>query len=169
MGTHWLFLFLGPATIAFALPVYEQRRLIRKHWLILLWGVVIGSGVALSTSWALASILHFSPEVRASLLPRSITTPFAVAMAERIGGRAELTASLTAITGLVGAMLGEVVLRWLPLRSSFARGAMYGMGAHGIGVARAREMGQEEGAVAGIIMILAGLMNVLGVVVFMAM
>ena len=166
LGTHWLVLFLGPATLAFALPVYEQRELIRRHWVILLAGALVGSGIALGTSWWLASWLHLSPEVRASLLPRSVTTPFALDMAHRLGGGAELTASLTAVTGLFGAAVGEILLKWLPLRSSFARGAMYGMGAHGAGVARAREMGAEEGAVAGVIMILAGLLNVLGVAVF---
>ncbi len=65
------------------------------------------------------------------------------------------------ITGLIGASLGEVLLKWLPLRSSFARGALFGMGAHGAGTARARQVGAEEGSVAGLVMVLAGLASVL--------
>lgn len=161
-GAHWLVLLLGPATVAFAIPIYQHRQLIRQHWLILTVGVMVGSGIALGSSWLLASVLDLSPEMRASLLPRSVTTPFALAVSQRIGGAAELTASLTALTGLLGAVIGEVILKVLPLRSSFARGAMLGMGAHGSGVAKAREMGSEEGAVAGVIMIMAGLLNVSG-------
>jgi len=165
-GGHWLVLLLGPATVAFAIPIYEQRVLIKRHWLILLVGIVGGSGLALGSAWAMANALHLSPEMRASLMPRSVTTPFAMAVAQRLGGVAELTASLTAVTGLFGAAIGELLIKWLPLRSAFARGAMYGMGAHGAGVAKAREIGEEEGAVAGVIMISAGLLNVVGASLF---
>jgi len=161
-GTDWLAGLLGPATVAFAIPIYEQRALIARYWTILLAGVLVGSAIAVGVSWWLAGLLQFSPEMRASLLPRSITTPFAMEISQRIGGLPALTASFTAVTGLFGAAIGESLLLWLPLRSSFARGALFGMGAHGAGVAKARELGAEEGAVAGLIMVFAGLVNVLG-------
>jgi predicted murein hydrolase (TIGR00659 family) len=161
-GTGWLVALLGPATVAFAIPIYEQRRTIARHWAVLLAGVVAGSAIAVAVSWGLAGLFHLTPDLRASLLPRSITTPFAMAVSERIGGLPALTAAFTAVTGLFGAAVGESLLVWLPLRSAFARGALFGMGAHGAGVAKARELGEEEGAVAGLIMIFAGLVNVLG-------
>jgi predicted murein hydrolase (TIGR00659 family) len=160
-GTHWLLTMLGPVTVAFALPIYEQRALIRRHWPILVVGVLVGSSVAILTAWLMASLLGFSPGWRLSLLPRSITTPFAMAMSNDIGGVPELTAIFVILTGLCGAAVGEILLKWLPLRSSLARGALLGMGAQGAGVARAQEMGGEEASVAGLVMILAGLLNVL--------
>jgi len=78
-----------------------------------------------------------------------------------IGGIPDLTAVFVVLTGIFGAVLGELLLAWLPLRSALARGALFGMGAHGAGVAQARRMGQEEGAIASLVMILAGLCNVL--------
>jgi len=165
-GTSWLVSLIGPATVAFAIPVHENRALIRKHWVLLLIGTVAGSAISLGSAWALAWLFHLSPEMQASLLPRSITTPFAMTVSKDIGGLPELTAAFTAITGLFGAAIGEGLMGWLPLRSSFARGALFGMGAHGAGVAKAREVGEEEGAVAGLIMVFAGLLNVLAVVVF---
>jgi putative effector of murein hydrolase len=96
-----------------------------------------------------------------SLLPRSVSTPFAIAFAEDVGGVPELAATCVVITGLIGAALGELLMNWLPLRSSFARGALFGMGAHGAGTARARQVGAEEGSVAGLVMVLAGLTSVL--------
>ncbi len=167
-GTHWLVSLLGPATVAFAIPIYEQRRTIVRNWPILVVGVVCGSVIAIAISWWLAGLLQLSPEIRASLLPRSITTPFAMEMAETVGGIPALTASFTAVTGLFGAAIGESLLLYLPLRSSFARGASFGMGAHGAGVAKARELGDEEGAVAGLVMVFAGLLNVLGAAVVYA-
>ncbi|OAM87657.1 LrgB family protein [Termitidicoccus mucosus] len=167
-GTHWLVTLLGPATVAFALPIYEQRALIRRHAGTLALGVLTGSVIAAGSGWVLANLLHLSPALRMSLLPRSVTTPLAMATSESIGGIPGLTASFTAITGLFGAAVGETVIACLPLRTAFARGALFGMGAHGAGVAKARELGHEEGAIAGLVMVVAGLVNVLGATVIMA-
>ncbi|WP_265592564.1 LrgB family protein [Verrucomicrobium sp. BvORR034] len=167
-GTWWLGSLLGPATVAFAVVVHEHRQLIRKHWGTLAVGVVFGSLLALASAWILAKVLHFSPEWQASLLPHSVTTPFAQAVSREIGGMPELTACLVAVTGLFGAAMGEALISWLPLRTAFARGAMLGMGAHGAGTAKAYELGREEGAVAGVIMIMAGLLNVVGITILLA-
>jgi putative effector of murein hydrolase len=81
-------------------------------------------------------------------------------VASGIGGIPQIAAVSTAVTGLLGAVIGDGLLKYLPLRSAFARGALFGMGAHGVGVAKAYELGQEEGSIAGLVMILAGLANV---------
>lgn len=160
-GTHWLVLLLGPATVAFAVPIFEQRALIRRHWPALLLGMVAGSAAAMLSAWGLATLLGVGGELRLSLLPRSISTPFAMTVSGDIGGVPDLTAVFVVFTGVLGAALGEGMLRWLPLRSSLARGALFGMGAHGAGVAKASQVGREEGAVAGLVMVLVGVMNVL--------
>ena len=160
-GTHWLLVLLGPATMAFALPIFEQRRLIRRHWGILVIGVLAGSAIAFASSWLLAWGLGLSPQLRLSLLPRSVTTPFALEFTRRVGGSPELTATCVVITGLLGASLGELLVAWMPLRSGFARGALFGMGAHAVGTAKAREVGELEGSVAGLTMVMAGILSVL--------
>lgn len=160
-GTHWLVSMLGPATVAFALPIFEQRGVIRRHWPVLLAGVAAGTTIALLTAWGLSSLLGLSESLRLSLLPRSISTPFAMTVSGDIGGIPNLTAVFVGLTGIFGAALGELLLALLPLRTSLARGALFGMGAHGAGVDRARRIGREEGAIASLVMILAGLGNVL--------
>lgn len=159
-GTHWLVALLGPATVAFAVPIYEQRALIRRRWPLLLAGMVAGSLTAVATSWALAYVLGIDGELRLSLLPRSISTPFAMEVSGEIGGIPDLTAVFVVLTGIIGAAVGDVVLARLPLRSTLAKGALFGVGAHGAGTARANQIGREEGAVAGLVMVLVGLMNV---------
>ena len=159
-GTGWLVALLGPATVAFAVPIYEQRVLIRRYWAFLLAGMVMGSLTAMASSWALASVLGIDGELRLSLLPRSISTPFAMEVSGEIGGVPELTAVFVVLTGIIGAALGDILLARLPLRSKMARGALFGVGAHGAGTARANQIGQEEGAIAGLVMVLVGLMNV---------
>jgi len=159
-GTHWLVALLGPATVAFAVPIYEQRALIRRRWPLLLAGMIAGSLTAVATSWALAYLLGIDGELRLSLLPRSISTPFAMEVSGEIGGVPDLTAVFVVLTGLIGAAVGDIVLARLPLRSTLAKGALFGVGAHGAGTARAHQIGREEGAIAGLVMVLVGLMNV---------
>ncbi|MET0290955.1 MAG: LrgB family protein [Steroidobacteraceae bacterium] len=160
-GTHWLIAMLGPVTVAFAVPIYEQRALIRAQWRVLLLGMLAGNFTSVVTSWALALLVGLDAELQRSLLPRSITTPFAMSVSGTIGGIPALTAAFAAITGILGALVGDLLLVRLQLKSTLARGALFGVGAHGIGTARAHQVGRGEGAVAGLCMVLAGLMSVL--------
>lgn len=159
--THWLLWLLGPATVAFGVPIYEYRDLIRRHALSLAAGVVAGVTFGLLTSWGLARLFHLDQELSRSLLTRSVSTPFALAASARLGGTPDLAALFVVITGVCGMVLGEAVLALLPLRSRLARGALFGAAAHAAGSAKAREIGSEEGAVASLTMILAGVTLVL--------
>ena len=160
-GTAWLITLLGPATVAFAVPIYERRQLIRQYWPVLGLGVLVGSTVAMVSSWLLADLMHLEGGLRLSLLPRSLSTPFAMAVSRDLGGSPELTAVFVVVTGVLGAALGEALLARLSLRSGMARGALLGLGAHGVGTARAHQFGQEEGAIAGLVMVFTGVLNVL--------
>ena len=159
--SRWLLALLGPATVAFAVPIYEQRNLIKRYWPVLLFGVTVGSTTAMVSAWGFASLLGLDESLRLSLMPRSISTPFAMVVSGDIGGVPNLTAVFVVITGLFGAVIGQTLLRLLPLRAGIARGALFGMGAHGVGVAKANEIGREEGSIAGLVMVLVGLTNVL--------
>jgi predicted murein hydrolase (TIGR00659 family) len=160
-ATHWLPLLLGPATVAFAVPIHQHRGLIRRQWRVLLLAMVAGSTTAVATGWLLASALGLDEILRLSLLPRSISTPFAMSVSDDIGGIPELTALFVVLTGVLGGLVGDLMLAWLPLRSALARGAALGMAAHGAGTAKAYEVGQQEGTIAGLTMVLVGLLNVL--------
>ena len=160
-STHWLMAILGPVTVAFAIPIWQQREVIRKNWAILSIGVLVGSTTAMLTAYGLASILQLDEATRLSLMPRSMSTPFAMTVSGDIGGIPDLTAIFVVLTGVFGAALGEFVMKILPLRSKMARGALFGMGAHGAGVARANQIGVEEGSIAGLVMVLVGIVNVM--------
>ena len=158
-NTHWLMLVLGPVTVAFAVPIWQQRRLLARHLSALSLGMLAGSVASIASSYGLAKALALDSSVTMSLVPRSITTPFAMPLAHDLGGVPELTAVFVMFTGVFGALLGGILLKWLPLRSALARGALFGVGAHGAGVSRAQEVGGEEGSVAGLVMVLTGLLN----------
>ena len=160
-GTSWLVALLGPATVGFAVPIYEQRGLIRRHWRVLGAGMLVGSMTSVLSSWALAALLGLNGAMRLSLLPRSISTPFAMTISGEIGGTPDLTAVFVVVTGIVGAIMGEILLTRLPNYSPIARGALLAVGAHGAGTAKAHELGRLEGSVAGLVMVLVGLFNIL--------
>ncbi len=160
-STHWLVLMLGPATVAFAIPIHAQRALIRRYWPVLLVGVVVGSAIAMGTAFLLAALLDLPQSLQLSLMPRSTSTPFAMTVSGDIGGIPDLTAVFVILTGISGAALGDLLMKVMPLRSAVSRGALLGMGAHAAGVARAHRLGGQEGSIAGLVMVLAGLFNVL--------
>ena len=159
--TRWLMWLLGPATVAFAVPIFEYRQLLKKHWLSLSVGVTVGILVAVGGSLALAKLLHLSPELQRSLATRSVSTPFALAVSDKLHAPKDLTALFVIATGVVGMLFGEIVLALVPLRSRLARGALFGAAAHGVGTAKARELGSEEGVVASLTMMIAGVAMVL--------
>ena len=159
--TRWLMWLLGPATVAFAVPIYEYRELLKRHWISLTVGVTVGIVVAVGGSLMLAKLLHLSPELQRSLMTRSVSTPFALAVSDRIHAPKDLTALFVIATGVCGMLFGEFVLAFVPLRTRLARGALFGAAAHGVGTAKARELGGEEGVVASLTMMIAGVAMVL--------
>lgn len=159
--TRWVVWLLGPATVAFAVPIYQYRAVVKRHWLALALGVVAGMSMALVSAWLLARLFHFGPTLARSLLVRSISTPFALALSDHVGGSRQIVAVLTVITGLVGMFAGDTVLALLRLRSPVAHGAAFGASSHGFGTARARERHGEEGVVASLTMVMAGVSMVL--------
>lgn len=160
-GTGWLVTLLAPAVVSFAVPIHAQRERIRRWWPVLAVAVVVGSATAIGSSLLLSRLLGLDAVLRASLVPRSISTPFAMIVARQLGGSPNVAAVLVILTGVVGAALGELLLAVPALRSVLARGALFGMGAHAIGSARALQIDPELGAIAGLVMVLAGVANVL--------
>lgn len=159
--THALVWMLGPATIAYALPIYERRALLRRYPLTLSIGVATGLTLGLASSWALAHVLALPPELAHSLLPRSVSTPFAIPAAEAFGGAPDITVVCVLVTGIFGLLVGDALQAALRLRSSLSRGAAFGAAAHGAGTARAHELGSEIGAVASLTMVFTGVAMVL--------
>ncbi|MDN6073490.1 MAG: LrgB family protein, partial [Enterobacterales bacterium] len=153
--SRWLLWLLGPATIAFAVPVYENMAVIRRHWMSLSAGVITATVVAVSSSVWLARLLTLPEEVQRSLAVRSITTPFALEAAKQLGGQPDLVALFVVITGVFGMAVGDILFLRLAVRSGMAKGAGLGASSHGAGTAKAYEIGQTEGVVSSLVMMLA--------------
>jgi putative effector of murein hydrolase len=159
--TRWLPWLLGPATVAFALPIYQHRALVRRHWLALGLGSCAGIAASVGSTLLLDRLLGLHGSMAHSLLARSVSTPFALEATRHLGGSAQLTGIFVIITGLFGILLGQLLLGLLPLRMRIARGAPFGAAAHGFGLTIARATGPQEGAVASLTMIFSGILMVL--------
>ncbi|QGX90500.1 LrgB family protein [Tatumella sp. TA1] len=158
---HWLIWLLGPATLAFAIPVYENLGLIRRHWMSLGAGVLTAVTVAVLSSIWLARLFSLPEMVERSLAVRSITTPFALAAAKQVGGQPDLVALFVVITGVFGMAMGDFLFLRLMIKQSISKGASLGAASHGAGTARAYQLGPEEGVVSSLVMMLAGIVTVL--------
>ncbi len=158
---HWLLWLLGPATIAFAVPVYDNLAVIKRHWMSLTAGVTTAVVVAVTSSVWLARLFTLPDEIQRSLAVRSIATPFALAAAKPIGGQPELVALFVVITGVFGMAVGDALFMRLAIREGMAKGAGFGAASHGAGTARSYELGPQEGVVASLVMMLSGVVMVL--------
>jgi predicted murein hydrolase (TIGR00659 family) len=160
-GAQFVHFLLGPATVALAVPLYRQWLEVRQSALAASASVVCGGCFATLSGVGIAIGLDAAPAVTASLAPRSVTTPVAMGVAEKIGGIPSLTAVMVVLTGMVGAVLGSFVFNALRVKSYVARGFAIGLAAHGQGVARAFIVNAEAGAFAGLAMGLTALATAL--------
>jgi len=157
----WLTAMLQPATVAFAIPLYRHFSLLRKHATTILVSLTTGAATSILTSIALSLLWHLGARTALTLAPRSVTTPIAMDISQQIGGIPDLTAVCVIFTGITGAIAGPWLMTVLRLRSTVARGSLFGMGAHGIGTARAFEFSQEVGAMSSLAMVLGACLTLL--------
>jgi predicted murein hydrolase (TIGR00659 family) len=156
-GAQFVHFLLGPATVALAVPLYGQLGKLKTQALPLLGALLIGSLVAIGSAVGIAWALGASRTTLVSLAPKSVTTPIAMGIAEKLGGLPSLTAVLVVSTGIIGAVTAKYVLDALRIRDWAVRGFATGLAAHGIGTARAFQVSEEAGAFAGLAMGLNGL------------
>ena len=155
-GAQFVHFLLGPATVALALPLYRQWPKLRRAAWPLIGGLVAGSLTAIASAVGVAALFGASHQTIASLAPKSVTTPIAMAVAAEIGGIPSLTAVLVITTGVFGAVFARSILNLLRVTEPEVRGFALGVASHGIGTARAFQVSEEMGAFAGLGMGLNG-------------
>lgn len=156
-GGKLLLFLLGPSVVALAVPLYAQRGRLAERALPIAAGILAGCVTSIVTATLTAKALGASHAVVLSLAPKSVTTPIAIGLSERIGGIPPLTACVVVLTGSLGAALGPEMCRWMGLRDPIATGLAVGTACHGIGTARMLEVDALGGAVAGLAIGLNGL------------
>lgn len=160
-GGAWLLWLLGPATVALAIPLYQNFAQVRPVLMPMLAALTAGSITAVLSAIAIGKALGASPETISSLAPKSVTTPIAMAIAAEIGGIPALAAVFVIFTGIIGAIFGSTIFNALGIKDPRARGFAMGIAAHGIGTARAFQVSWQAGTFSGIAMTINGILTAL--------
>lgn len=157
---------LTPATVCLAVPLYEQLQLLKRHKAAILTGVISGVLTSLVCVLVLAMLFRLDHAAYVTLLPKSITTAIGMGVSEQLGGHVSITVAVIIITGVIGNMIAESVCRAFHITEPIARGIAIGTASHAIGTTRAMEMGEVEGAMSSLSIVVAGVLTVAGASVF---
>ncbi|MFP8968385.1 LrgB family protein [Pokkaliibacter sp. CJK22405] len=156
-GAQLIHFLLGPATVALAVPLYDHLSKVREILGVLLMTCLAGAIVAALTAAGVALLLRADHQTVLSIMPKSVTSPIAMGVAETLGGIPSLTAGLVLITGAFGCMAGPLVFRWMKVEDPRVKGFVLGVTAHGFGTAHAFQYGAVAGAFGGLAIGMAGL------------
>lgn len=160
-GAAFIHFLLGPATVSLAVPLYRNLAYVRRLGSALAFALVTGATVAVVAAWLLGRMLQLSDLTLRSLLPKSVTTPIAMGLAETLGGSPSLAAGIVLITGVIGCLIAPILFRLLRVRDPAAQGFALGVAAHGFGTAKAFEISPLAGAFASLGLGLTGLVTAL--------
>jgi predicted murein hydrolase (TIGR00659 family) len=155
-GAQFVHFLLGPATVSLAAPLYRNRAQVRASLAPMAAALLAGGLTAIISAVGIAALFGAPRALLLSLAPKSVTAPIAMSLAEALGGVPTLTAALVVLTGIFGATFQTPFLNLIGVRDRAARGFAAGVAAHGLGAARAFQVGPVEGAFAGIAMGLNG-------------
>ena len=156
-GKDIMTFLLGPATVALALPLYQNRNVLRASFVPILIGIICGSVSTLTTAVLLAKVSGLDSLIVTSIAPKSITAPIAIEIALITGGDPAIAVAFVVFTGTLGSMIGASVLSLCKINDPVARGLAMGVTAHGQGTATILQEGQTQGAMAGVAMALAAI------------
>lgn len=160
-GGQYIDYLIAPATIALGIKLYENIELLKQHYKPILIG--IGSGVILHTTliFIFVKIFDLTQKMFVTLYPKSITTAIAVSVTESLGGIVPLTIAILVLTGVMGAAIGEALLKKFDITHPVAQGIALGTAAHAIGTSKAIELGDIQGSMSSLSIVITGVIVVI--------
>jgi predicted murein hydrolase (TIGR00659 family) len=160
-GGEMIIFFLGPATVALAVPLYKRWQILRENFVPIIIGIVLGSTAGIGSILLLGKIMKLDNLMISSLLPKSTTSPIAIEISGLLGGNQSLTVSFVIITGIIGYIFAERILKLFRVTDPVAKGIAIGTTSHAVGTAKAMELGEVEGAMSSLAISVTGIVTVL--------
>ena len=145
--------------VSLAVPLYEKWDLLRKNVLAIVMGILAGTLASLGSVLVLSLLLRLDHSQYITLLPKSVTTAISMDVSKELGGIAALTGAIVILTGILGALMAEMVCKVCHITHPIARGIGIGTAAHAVGTSKALQMGEVEGAMSGLAVAVAGVMT----------
>ena len=158
-SAKYLTYFLVPITVCFAVPMYRQLPLLKRHIWTILFAVFVGCVASVASVCIVVILFGLADVIARSLVSISVTTALAVGITRKLGGIVSLTVSAVIVTGILGASVSDKLCKWLKLKNPISRGIAIGNAAHAAGTVKAMEMGQIEGSFSSLTIVLSGLMT----------
>lgn len=155
----YLTYFLVPVTVCFAVPMYRQLPLLKRHIWSILFAMFIGVIASVVSVCIIVILLGLGDIIARSLVSISVTTALAIGITRKLGGIVALTVSAVIITGILGASVSDKLCKWAKINNPISRGLAIGNAAHAAGTVKAMEMGHLEGAFSSLAIVLSGLMT----------
>jgi predicted murein hydrolase (TIGR00659 family) len=165
-SAKYLSYLLTPATVSLAIPLYEKLDLLKKHFGAIIIGILAGVLTSLVSIWGMSLLFGLSHSEYVTLLPKSITTAIGIGVSEELGGYVSITATSIIITGILGNIVGEFICKCFRIKNAISKGLALGTSSHAIGTTKAMEMGEIEGAMSSLSIVVAGLLTVVLASVF---
>lgn len=165
-GGKYMSYLLTPATVCLAVPLYQQLELLKRYRRAIVCAICSGVMTSMLTVLVLSKLFGFSHEQYVTLLPKSITTAIGMGVSEKLGGIVTVTVVVIIVTGILGNVIAEMVFRLFRIREPIARGLALGTASHAIGTAKAMELGEVEGAMSSLSIVVSGVLTVIGASIF---
>lgn len=165
-GAKYISFLLTPATICLAVPLYEQLELLKKNYKAVFGGIISGALASLCSILIMAWLFGLDHASYVTLLPKSITTAIGMGVSEELGGYVSITVAVIIVTGVIGNMFAEAACRIFRIHEPIAQGIAIGTSSHAIGTAKAMEMGDVEGAMSSLSIVVSGILTVIGANIF---
>lgn len=162
-GAKYIQYFLTPATVSLAIPLYRRLELLKKYPAAIFVGIGAGVLTAMVSIFLMSLAFGLTHTQYVTLLPKSITTAIALGISEKQGGIMGMTVVSVSITGILGNVAAESICKLFRIQEPIARGLAIGTSAHALGTAKAMELGEIEGAMSSLSIVVAGIMTVLAV------
>ena len=166
LSGRYLSYLLTPTTVCLAIPLYRQLQLLKNNLKAILLGIFSGVLTSLCCVLLLSMLFGLTHAEYVTLLPKSITTAIGMAVAEELGGYPAIAVPVIVVTGVLGNMFAEGFLKLLRVTDPVAKGIAIGTSSHAIGTSRAMQMGETEGAMSSLSIVVAGIVTVLLASVF---
>ena len=165
-NSSFISFFLTPATVCLAIPLYEQFELLKKNYKAVLCGIAGGILSCLVSVFLFALLFKLDRATYVTLLPKSITTAIGIGITEELGGYAPITVASIILSGILGNMFAPSFCKLCKITEPIAKGVAIGTSSHAIGTAKALEIGEIEGAMSSLSIVVAGLLTVIGAPLF---
>ena len=162
-GAGYIQYFLTPATVSLAIPLYRKLELLKKYPAAIFLGIGAGVLTAMVSIFLMSLAFGLTHTQYVTLLPKSITTAIALGMSEKQGGIIGLTVVSVSITGILGNVAAESICKLFRIQEPIAKGLAIGTSAHALGTAKAMELGEIEGAMSSLSIVVAGIMTVVAI------